>query len=65
MSRPKKARYGVWKGLSRDMIQIAKDRTSHLLDNHPLAVQSYQNAIANAYLCGIADAAEAMKGTAE
>ena len=56
--RPRKPRYGTWK-IPHEWFQLARSRTEHLLDKHPLSVQSYQTALANAYLCGIADAEEA------
>ena len=57
--RPRKVKYGTWK-VPREWSQLARIRTEHLLDKHPLSVQSYQTALANAYLCGIADASEAL-----
>lgn len=60
MSRPRKVRYKSWK-VPREWSDLARKRTEHLLDRHPLAVQSYQTALANAYLCGIADAAAAQR----
>lgn len=62
VGRPRKVRFGRWKGITREMSEFARSRTEHLLDKHPLSVQSYQTALANAYMCGLADAAEAMKG---
>lgn len=60
--RPRKVRFKPWK-VPSEWSRLARERTEHLLDKHPLSVQSYQVALANAYLCGIADAAEAKDPT--
>lgn len=61
MARPRKPRYGPWKGIQREWLRLAYDRTDYLLDTHPLSVQPLKTALANAYLQGIADAGEAMQ----
>jgi hypothetical protein len=44
------------------MLQLAKDRTAFLLERHPLTIQTLPVALANAYLQGLADAAEVAAG---
>lgn len=57
----RKPRYGPWKGIQREWLRLAYDRTDYLLDTHPLSVQPLKTALANAYLQGIADAGEALQ----
>ena len=60
--RPRKPQFRQWKGIPKDAIRIAYDRTEYLMERHPLSVQTYKMALANAYLQGIADAGEAQEG---
>lgn len=60
--RPRKPRFRQWKGIPRDMVCIARDRTAYLAEPHPLSVQPFRTALANAYMQGIADAAESIEG---
>ena len=59
--RPKKPRFRPWKDIPPEMIRVARDRTAYLAEPHPLAVQPFRTALANAYMQGLADAAEAMQ----
>lgn len=56
--RPSKPKYTVWKGLKREWIRMAEDRTDFLLLLHPLSVLPLKSLLANAYLQGLADCAE-------
>lgn len=59
--RPK-PRFGPWKGLRKEDIELAKRRTEYLLEHWPMSAQTLPIKLANAYLQGIADAAEAQRG---
>lgn len=59
--RPKKPRLRPWKDIPPEMMRVARDRTDYLAEPHPLAVQPFRTALANAYMQGLADAAEAMQ----
>ena len=55
-------RFGQWKGLRKEDIELAKRRTEYLLEQWPMSAQTLPIKLANAYLQGIADAAEAQRG---
>lgn len=59
--RPKRPRYTLWKGIQPEWLTLAHERTAYLIDPHPLSIQPFKTALANAYLQGIADAGETMK----
>ena len=53
-----KATWTDWPDVPPKLFQLAKDRTAFLLERHPLTIQTPPVALANAYLQGMADAAE-------
>lgn len=55
-------KFKPWKGVTREMVRLAEERTSYLLERWPMDAQSLPKKLANAYLQGIADAAEAQRG---
>ena len=55
-------RFRPWKGVTREMTELAKERTAYLLETCPMSSQTLPIKLANAYLQGIADAAEAQRG---
>ena len=57
-----KPRFSPWKGLRKEDIDLAKRRTEYLLEHWPMSAQTPPIKLANAYLQGIADAAEAQRG---
>lgn len=59
--RPK-PRFGRWVGLRREDIDLAKRRTTYLLETWPMGAQTPPIKLANAYLQGVADAAETQRG---
>lgn len=62
--RPK-PRFAPWKGLREEDINLAKRRTEYLLEQWPMGAQTLPIKLANAYLQGIADAAETQRGERE
>lgn len=54
----KKASWAVWPDVPSKMLQLAKARTAFLMERHPLTIHTFETALANAYLQGMADTAE-------
>lgn len=63
-TRPK-PKFRPWKGVTREMRQLAEERTRYLLEQWPMDAQTLPIKLANAYLQGIADAAEAAQQRGE
>lgn len=53
-----KASWTLWPDVPPKMLQLAKDRTAFLMERHPLTIHTFEMAMANAYLQGMADTAE-------
>ena len=53
-----RASWTLWPDVPQKVLQLAKDRTAFLMERHPLTIQTFQVSLANAYLQGLADAAE-------
>lgn len=59
--RPAKPKFGPLKGVTREMVKMAEDRTDFLREPHPIAVMPLKALLANAWLQGVIDAGEAME----
>jgi hypothetical protein len=57
-----KTTWTQWPDVPSEVLQLAKDRTAFLLEKHPLTIQTLPVSLANAYLQGLADAAETAAG---
>jgi hypothetical protein len=51
-------RFARWEGVTREQIRLAEDRTAFLRESHLLASNPLRLTHANAYLQGVADAAD-------
>lgn len=65
MAPRRRTEFRPWWGLPREAIELAKRRTAYLLDQWPIEAQTLPIKLANAYMQGIADAAEATRGEGE
>jgi len=58
----RKSTWAQWPDVPPKVFHLAKGRTAFLLEKHPLTIQTLPVALANAYLQGLADAAEVAAG---